>query len=209
MLKKMILLVALVALVASTQVFAADESGAAAKPAPAPARERTVPAAPGGGGMGGGMGRGMGMGVWGVLPQITPALTEDQKTKVTELRTAAMEKMQTAGAAVMAAQTKVMEVVNAGGSEADVRTAAADYAKAWTEQQVQNAASVKQVRDILTAEQKTDLDKLMKERAAQFRGGQGGGRGQGGGGRGGAGGADGGAAPRAPRPAAPAGGAQN
>jgi Spy/CpxP family protein refolding chaperone len=211
MLKKMIVLVALVALVAGTQVFAADDAATTTKqtPAPAPARERANTPGQGGAGAGGGM-RGMGgmgmmgMGVWNIIPGLS--LTEDQKTKFNELQTSAREKMMTTGQAVMAAQMKVMEAVNAGAAEADVKTAAADYIKAWTDQQVQNAALVKQARAILTAEQNTELDKQLKERAAQF-----GNRGQAGqGGRnrstGGAGGADGAATPRR---AAPAGGAQN
>jgi Spy/CpxP family protein refolding chaperone len=219
MLKKMILLVALVALVASTQVFAADEPAAPAKPAPAPARERTVPAAPGGGaGMGGGMGRGMGMGggmggmvVWGVVPQLT-GLTEEQKTQVNDLRTASQEKAMASAPAMMAAQAKVTEVVNAGGADDAIKAAAADYTKLYVEQAIANAATMRKLRtEILKPDQVTELDKLVKERMASFGGrGMGGGQGGQGGGRnrgaGGAGGADGGATPRAPRPAAPAGG---
>jgi Spy/CpxP family protein refolding chaperone len=206
MFKKMILVVVLVALVAGTQVFAADEP--AAPKAPAPARERTMPAAPGGaGGMGGMRGMGMGgMGVWGVVQQLT-GLTEEQKTKVTELRTATMEKMQSSGAGVMAAQMKVMELVNAGGSDADITAAVAEYTKSYTAQQIQVAAAMRDLRtNILKPEQVTELDKLMKERAAQFSGrgmgmgGQGGQGGQGGRQRGnGAAGAEGAAAPKAPK----------
>jgi Spy/CpxP family protein refolding chaperone len=211
MLKKVILLVALVALVASTQVFAADDSSSAAKPAPAPARERNVPAAPGGGGAGG-MGRGMGgfgmmgMGVWGIAQQL-PNLTDDQKTKINDLQTSMREKMMASGQASMTAMMKVTELVNAGAGEAEVKAAAAEYAKLWTEQQVQSAASVKQLRSLLTADQITELDKQLKERAAQM-GQRGQGRGQGGqGGQGGQRGQGGAGAPA--KPAAPAGGAQN
>lgn len=209
MLKKVILLVALVALVASTQVFAADDSSSAAKPAPAPARERNVPAAPGGGGAGGMRGMGgfgmMGGGVWGIAQQL-PNLTDDQKTKINDLQTAMREKMMASGQASMTAMMKVTELVNAGAGEAEVKAAAAEYSKLWTEQQVQSAASVKQLRSLLTADQITELDKQLKERAAQM-GQRGQGRGQGQGGQRGQGGQGGASAPA--KPAAPAGGAQN
>jgi Spy/CpxP family protein refolding chaperone len=207
MLKKVILLVAIVAIVASTQVFAADEAAAPTKPAPAPARERTVPAGGQGAGGGAGMGMrgmgGMGMGVWGILPQLN--LTEEQKTKANDLRTAAMEKMQASGATIMAAQMKVTELVNSGATDDAIKTAAAEYNKLYVEQAIANAATMRTLRtDILKPEQVTEMDKLMKERMAQFgqrgQGGQGGGRTRGAGGAGAPAGADG-AAPRAPRPA--------
>jgi Spy/CpxP family protein refolding chaperone len=186
---RLVLVTALViGLVGVAQAFAADETPAPAKaPAPAPARDR--------GGMGGGQMRpgmgmgGMGMGIWGVLPQLN--LTDEQKTKVEELRTASTEKMQSAGTAVMDAQRKVMELVQSGGSDADVKAAAADYGKAYGDQAVLMASSTRDVRAVLTAEQKTELDKLLKERASQMMQRRGGQRG-------------GGAAGEAPRQAPPA-----
>jgi Spy/CpxP family protein refolding chaperone len=192
MLKKMLLLVALVALVASTQVFAADEAATATKVTPPPARERTAPA-------GGGQGMARGMGGMGRGFDVTAMfqgldLTEEQKTKMQEIQKASAEKTQAAQTAQMQAMMKVNSLVMSGGDEAAVRAAAADYAKAFTDASVLRAKTVGEIKALLTAEQKTKFEEQVKTMGQM---GQGGGRGA----RGGAG-ADG-AAPRG-RPAVPA-----
>jgi Spy/CpxP family protein refolding chaperone len=187
MLKKVILLVAIVALVAGTQAFAAEKAAEPKQtPAAAPSGDRP---AGGGQGMRAGMG---GPSIFGILRQLN--LTPEQNTKVDELRKAGAEKMQAVGQAVMAAQMKVMELVNSGGSNADIMAAAAEYGKAFGEQMVQNAAMVKDIKAILTPEQKTKMEEIMKERAA---------RGAGGGRNRGAGGEGQGQGPRGPRPEGP------
>ena len=213
MLKKMILLVALVALVASTQVFAADDTAAPAKstttpPPPPPARERTAP-----GGQGAGMGRGMGMGgMMGRGFDVTMMfqgidLTEEQKTKMQDIQKASAEKTQAGQQAQMQAMMKVNTLVMSGGSEADIRAAAADYAKTFTEASVLRAKTMADMKALLTADQKTKFEELVKQRIEQMNqmGQMGGGRGQ----RGGTG-ADGAApATRRARPAPAADGQQN
>jgi Spy/CpxP family protein refolding chaperone len=185
MLKKVMLLVAVIAIVASTQVFAADEAPAVpAKPGmtppPPPARDRTQAAGQGmGRGMGmGGMGMGRGMDVTAMFQGLD--LTEEQKTKMQEIQKGSAEKTQAAQQAQMTAMMKLNGVANSGGSEADIRAAAADLGKAMGEVYVIRAGNVSAMKALLTAEQKAKFDEQAKQRQEQMNqmGQMGGGRGQ-------------------------------
>jgi Spy/CpxP family protein refolding chaperone len=147
-----------------------------------------------------GMGMGRGGDVMGMFLGLD--LTEEQKTKMGEIQKASQEKAQTAQQTQMTAMMKVNGLVMSGGAEADIRAAAADYAKAFTEASVMRAKTVADMKALLTPEQKTKFDEQMKQRQEQMNQMGQGGRGQ----RGGAG-ADGAAPARRPRPAA--GGEQN
>lgn len=168
MLRIIILLAAVVAIVACTQVFAAD---APAAPTPPPsARERAAAPAMGGQGMGGG-GMRMGMGgfgapmVWQLVNRLE--LDEATKTKVADLQKANMEKVQAGRIAMMNTMAKLNELPLTGGSEADIKATATELGKIYADQALLQAAALKDVKALLNAEQNTKLDEMIKESIAQ------------------------------------------
>jgi Spy/CpxP family protein refolding chaperone len=167
MLRTTILLAAVVAIVACTQVFAADEpTTPAPPPPPAPARERTAGAPSMGGGQGmrmGGFGAPM---IWQLVQRLE--LTEEQKTKVSDLQKASTEKTQGFRQTLMAANMKLNELALTGAAEADIRAAATEVGKIMGDQAVFQASATNEVKALLTAEQKTKLEELTKESIAQM-----------------------------------------
>jgi len=181
---KYLMLLAAVAVVATcAQVFAADDEPTAPPPPP-PARERTAGApgmAAGGGGMRGMFGAAS---IWQFVPRLE--LTEEQKTKVQAIQEGSQEKVQATWIAIRTATSKLNDLAIAGATEADIRAAATEVGKAYGDQAVLQATTTKEVKALLTAEQKTKLDELIKEAQAQMaermnrmRGGQRQGQGQG------------------------------
>ena len=156
------LLALVAAIIASTPIFAADEP--TAPPPPPPARERAATPAMGGGGGMRGMG-GFGAPLWGLVQRLE--LEEEQRAKVRELQTANVEKAQGFRQNTMNAMMKLNELPLTGGSEADIKAAANDLAKVYADQAMLQAAALKDVRAILTAEQNTKLDEMIKESIAQ------------------------------------------
>ncbi len=166
MFRNVILLAAVVAMVAPALVFAADEP--TAPPPPPPARERNAGTAPA---MGGGQGmRGMGgFGssiVWQLVQRLE--LDEAQKAKVKDLQTASTEKTQDIRQSLMAANMKLAELPLTDASEADIRATATEVGKLMGDQAVLQAAALKDVKALLTDEQKAKLDEMIKENQAQM-----------------------------------------
>ncbi|HSV26623.1 MAG TPA: Spy/CpxP family protein refolding chaperone [Sedimentisphaerales bacterium] len=158
-----ILLAVVAAIIAAAPVFAAEAP--TAPPPPPPARERTAgPAAEGGQGMRG-MG-GFGAPLWGLVQRLE--LDEAQRTQVRALQTANVEKNRALRQSIMDATMKLTELSLTGGAEADIRTAANELGKASADQALLQAAALKEVRAILTAEQSARLDELIKESIAQM-----------------------------------------
>jgi protein CpxP len=167
MLKKFFLLAAIVAVIAFTQVWAADEPAGDRQtpPPPPPARERTAGMARG---MGGAMGMGMGRAadVTAMFQQLD--LSEEQKTKLKEIQEANNEKIQTASEAQWNAMMKVNGLVMSGGSEAEIRAAATEAGKAMGDAAVARAKTIEEMKKVLTPEQKTKFEEQQKQRAAQM-----------------------------------------
>jgi Spy/CpxP family protein refolding chaperone len=162
--KLVLALAAVVVIVACTQVFAADEP--TAPPPPPPARERiAAPPAMGGGAQGARAMRGA-PAIWPFVQRLE--LTEDQQVKVDDLRKAAMEKTQAISQTVNAAQAKLNDLALTGASEADIRAAATEVGKAMGDQAMVQASAAKEVKALLTDEQKAKLDEMIKDNQAQM-----------------------------------------
>ncbi len=149
------MLAAVIALIGVAQVMAAEKAATPANgsTAAAPTKESAAPKpAP------------AATGVFAVVNKL--GLSMEQSAKIKAIEEATKEQRKKLTDSRLAASNKLTDLAASGASDADIRAAAIELGKIAGDRAIMDASTWKEIKAVLTAEQQTKLQELLKAKNA-------------------------------------------